>query len=396
MKTTRFYHILLILCFLVSSASFVSCKEDEPRQVVVEKEHTLFMYYPWSSNLLAYFETNLSDMEIAMQRNGLANQHVVVFLATSATEAEMFVYSIANGKFQRTKLKDFHFETPAYTTAEGIKAILEIVKASAPAKNYSMIIGGHGMGWLPVNHSRAVYRLPERMHWDYEDAFPTRFFGGTSSLYQTDITVLATGISQAGLHFDYVLFDDCYMASVEVAYELREVADFLVASPCEIMAYGMPYERVGKYLLGNPDYRRVCEEFYEFYAAFSPPCGTLSVIDCRETDAMAAVMKKINATFEFDETNQGLVQRLDGYTPVIFYDFGDYVKHLCNDETLLDEYNRQLERTVPFKTHTEFYYSQSAGKIRILDYSGLTISDPSTNGLALESKKQTSWWKATH
>ena len=63
---------------------------------------------------------------------------------------------------------------------------------------------------------------------------------------------------------EYILFDDCYMSSIEVAYELKDVADYLIASTCEVMAYGMPYATMGKHLLGTPDYRAICDDFYDF------------------------------------------------------------------------------------------------------------------------------------
>ncbi len=55
----------------------------------------------------------------------------------------------------------------------------------------------------------------------------------------------ARGIVGAGVKMEYILFDDCYMSSVEVAYELKEATRFLIASTSEMMAYGMPYATVG-------------------------------------------------------------------------------------------------------------------------------------------------------
>ena len=55
--------------------------------------------------------------------------------------------------------------------------------------------------------------------------FPTRFFGGTQTDWQIDITDFAEGIKMSGLHFDYILFDDCYMASIEAIYDLRYLND---------------------------------------------------------------------------------------------------------------------------------------------------------------------------
>ena len=53
-----------------------------------------------------------------------------------------------------------------------------------------------------------------KKHWEYEHAPMTRFFGGTQTKYQTDITTLTGGISKAGLKMEYILFDDCYMSTV--------------------------------------------------------------------------------------------------------------------------------------------------------------------------------------
>ena len=55
------------------------------------------------------------------------------------------------------------------------------------------------------------------MHWEYENVPMTRYFGGLNAQYQTDITTLAKGISNAVLKMEYILFDDCYMSSIEVA-----------------------------------------------------------------------------------------------------------------------------------------------------------------------------------
>jgi hypothetical protein len=88
---------------------------------------------------------------------------------------------------------------------------------------------------------------------------------------------------------------------------------------------------------------------------------------------------------------------MDGYKPVIFFDYGDYAGKLCTDEDLLNRFKAQLDRTVPpqYRRHTPYYYSMGKGAIKINAYSGTTISDPSTNLKAVK-KTETAWYKATH
>ena len=174
------------------------------------------------------------------------------------------------------------YENPQFTIEPVLTDILNDMKTFAPAKSYSMIIGCHGMGWLPVNGSKSRMLQDFRHHWEYKNVPQTRFFGGLSAEYQTDIKSLASGIANAGMKMEYILFDDCYMSSIEVAYELKDVTKYLIGSTSEMMAYGMPYAAIGEYLLGNPDYQSGCEEFYNFYSTYEiMPCGTLAVTDCR-------------------------------------------------------------------------------------------------------------------
>ena len=227
----------------------------------------------------------------------------------------------------------------------------------------------------------------------------TRYFGGTSSEYQTDISTLSYAIASNGIIMDYILFDDCYMASIEVAYELKDVSHYLIASTCEVMAYGMPYQTMGKHLIGEPDYKKICEDFYEFYSNYAMPCGTLSVTDLSQIEYIASLMKEINTGYIWNKDLNDEIQKLDGYSPTIFYDFGDYVEKLIkqNNETstIANVFEYQLNRLIPYKVNTEYFYSASRGRIKINSYSGITTSDPSINTRSID-KSNTKWYYATH
>ena len=83
----------------------------------------------------------------------------------------------------------------------------------------------------------------------------------------------------------------------------------------------------------------------------------------------------------------------------LFYDFGDYVSKLCTDPYLLETFTNQMAKTVTSMAATEQIYSYLyviPQFIPIKSFSGLTISDPSQNPVALRAKTSTNWWKATH
>ena len=403
MKTAS--KIAAILLTIVFAIVATSCSEDsEPRDENTSR--TLIMYFPWSTDLTDFFITNIEEMEEAIKAERVKNQRVIVFFAgRNNMTAELFEIATAGGNkmfphndIERIPLKTY--TDPAVTTAEGITGILNDIKAIAPAEEYSMIIGCHGLGWIPTDYYRTQMKAAPKkikLHWEHSGTEPTRFFGGLSTNLQTDISTLADGITDAGIRMKYILFDDCYMANIETAYELRHVTDYLIASTSEIMGRGTPYATVGKYLLGEPDFEMICKKFNEFYSEYRMPYGSLSVTDCKETEKLADIMQQINRKYVFDYSQTEHIQDLDGYYPTIFFDMKSYVHRLCTDRQLLSEFDSQLQRTVVAATCTPTLYSGlTARPFAVNEYCGLTISDPSEHQMARYSKKSTQWYRASH
>ena len=415
----RIFHALLSALMVLSLPfAMTSCHDDDYDDgTSTIKNRTLLMYMPWSGDknaLTSYFWVNISDMKKACANYGTDDVQVVVFISTSGTEGYMFNISDYQGHDNTSLASYRRISAPQLTSSDGIAAILSSMMAMAPARNYAMTIGCHGMGWLPVASSATTKKAAGAggefvPYW--HNAVPgapmTRFFGGTSAKYQTETSTLAEAIGLTGTKMDFILFDDCYMSSIEAAYDLRHVADFIIACPTEVMGDGMPYAKIGRYLLGTPDYDAVCKGFVSHYSSGSYPFGTIGVTDCGELDSLASIMREINSSYTFDTATRGNIQRMDGYTPVIFYDYGDYVAHLCGDSALLAKFNAQLDRAVPYKGHTGWFPTMdspagsvpvvgSISKVKINAYSGTTTSEPSVNSLAADSYKATEWYKATH
>lgn len=406
-----------LLALLLSALVLVACDDKNTYEEPVAPQQTLLMYFPWSGNdsgstgLLSHFLTNIDDMEEAIRYNAPEGCRVLIYLVERKVETGIggatntyFEGSLQElkargGQVERVQLTSYR--DPDMTEAEQIARLLKDVQAYAPAPRYAMTIGCHGMGWIPATATKAVSREgAEREYWEYEGAEQTRWFGGMTAEFQTEIPTLAEAIRRAGMKMEYILFDDCYMSSVEVAYELKDVTDYLIGSTSEIMAEGFPYTEIGALLLGEVDYEGICESFYQYYMERnSYPCGTVAVTVCRELEALAEVMKRINAASEeLTASELSRVQVLDGYDPCRFYDLGDYVNFYCKDAALRGEFERQLERAVPaaFRRHTPTFYSMTSGETEINAFSGITTSDPSLSPLVVDVKGSTAWWKATH
>ena len=408
----RFLYLLFLLAI---GLSFSSCTE-EAEDVTTINQQTTIVFMPWSGTasskgLYSYFMQNLDSIEGAIKKTGSMSNRVVVFLSTSSSESSLYEITLVNKEIQHTTLKTYSGNL--YTTADGIAQILNDVKSNAFALNYGLIIGCHGMGWTyKEDWSNYPYNAKPR----YQQAasaksataakvpyYPTRFYGSVEDLdnYATNIETLEQGIAQAGMKMQYVLFDDCYMANIETAYQLKDVTNFLIGSTSEIMAVGMPYQTIWSSLAtATPAYSTVTSAFNTFYSNYTPPCGTLSVIDCRKLDKLAEMMRRINETYKFDSSQLDSLQVLDGFSQGIFYDMKDYVVHLCKNNDMLNDFSADLQQVVKSAVHTDSVYSAlypfSGQYIKIKQFSGITISDPSINSVALKGKEKTAWWKATH
>ena len=399
MKPYSFLKILAI--FITLPFIFFSCEADDINgkkpDGTASYRQTLFMYMPWSGeSIYNYFLKNISSFETAIENNGgLDGNALMVFISENSSTSHLIRITYGKGGCVRDTIQEYRFNSCDFTTAKGIASIIGDAAKQAPAETYAMAIGSHGMGWIPAG-TEVSTRMSKSMSL-HPGVHLTRFFGHWSDRnYQTDIQTLADGIEAAGIKMEYILFDDCYMSNIETAYDLRNVTDFLIASTCEIMIEGMPYAKIGIDLLNN-DYKSVCEGFYEFYSNFGRPCGTIGVTDCNEVEGMADIMRQINRQYPSGVENANDVQDLDGYTPTIFFDFGDYVSHLCQDESLLAMFNEQLARLVPYKANTQTYYSSLTNKeTTISTFSGLTISDPTRNTSVANDVKKTNWYYATH
>lgn len=397
----KLFTILIITFIAIFGLS--SCS-DEAFDVDSVNKQTVLIFMPWSGSatgngLYHDFTSNLLDIKSGIVSNkGLKGTRVLVFLSKPEDSGNIKSYLYELQYNGTTKEVDDvildTYEGKDFTTDAGITQILNEVKEKAEALNYAMIIGGHGSGWTSKEDWQAYpnYAKPHRI---------TRFFGSVDDIedYGIDVSTLAKGIENSGIKMQYILFDACYMENVETAYELRNATYYLVGSTSEILNKGVPYSTIWSYLnTSTPSYSGIVTGFYNYYNSLSTPYGALSAVDCRQVEKLASIMKEINSKYTITEEKLAGVQKLDGFKSTIFYDLGNYVDSLVPKGLLKEQFEAQLKQTVKSAQSTSQLISSiySTTYFDVKDFSGLTISDPSTHPAALRGKEKTEWWQATH
>lgn len=398
----------------------VSCSNgdnpDGPDMPVTPVGQTVFMFFPWSNSLLSDFRRTVEDMQTIVAQRSMKDERVMVFMATSEREAVLFELKKQNGRCLTDTLR--RYSDRPFTSRQWLTSLFSEVMTLAPASRYGMVVGCHGLAWVPVQGQRnarkrlgSQERMDEEdnlykeeridkegddlMHFEVQGPVTTRFIGGTYPETQIETTDLADAMADAGLHTEYILFDACYMSSVEVAYELKDVTHYLIASPTEVISYGFPYITMGKHLLGTPNYKGIADSFISFYSSYYLPYGTVAVTDCTQLDALAAIAQQINAADAEQNIPNG-VQIMDGYSPTLFYDLGHLMSLKDAGTVLTAAFAEQLDKTVPYKGHTGQYFTTlKDAPVDIKHYSGLNTSQGSLNHMA-DRLSETAWYKATN
>ena len=399
-----------IVFIIAITALFTAChsNDDNGKKTVTAKQ-TVLMYIPWAddSRIHSACLKNITALKTAIEyQGGLNGQKLMVVIAQNDKNAVLIDVKYKNGKCLNDTLKRYQSLTPSsFITAAGITSFFKDVIAEAPANSYGLIIGCHGMGWLPAgSNANARRRAPSSLpsHWAnsiyIDEEIETRYFGsGTNSpTYQTNISELKIAIANSFKHTNFVLFDDCYMQNIETAYILKDVTDNIIASTCEVMMEGMPYASVGGALMQG-DYGSVVNGFYQYYTDYKWPYATMSVVKTSKVENTARMMKAVNAAHQWDQQNINKLQILDGEYYTMFFDMGSYLRLLCQeDEGMYKQMTEQLNKMIPYKANTEYFYSANVKRaFKIDEFSGITISDPSISPLTA-TKETTEWWKATH
>ena len=466
MKIKKFCSLIIATLFIVVG---VSCSNgdspDGPDVPVTPVGQTVFMFFPWSNSLLSDFRRTVEDMQTVVAQRSMKDERIMVFIATSEREAVLFELKKQNGRCLTDTLQ--RYSDRPFTSRQWLTSLFSEVMTLAPASRYGMVVGCHGLAWVPVQGQQnarkrlgSQERIDEEdnlykeerldkeglykeeridkeelykeeridkeelykeeridkegddlMHFEVQGPVTTRFIGGTYPETQIETTDLADAMADAGLHTEYILFDACYMSSVEVAYELKDVTHYLIASPTEVISYGFPYITMGKHLLGTPNYKGIVDSFISFYSSYNLPYGTVAVTDCTQLDALAAIAQQINAaaTEPTNAASEGKlntarsgknvpngVQIMDGYSPTLFYDLGHLMSLKDAGTVLTAAFAEQLDKTVPYKGHTDQYFTALKDEpVDIKHYSGLNTSQGSLNHMA-DRLSETAWYKATN
>ena len=270
----------------------------------------------------------------------------------------------------------------ASATAERLRQVLQQVTDTYPSDRYGLVLWSHGTAWLPADYKNYL-----------------RSFGTDTGNHAMRVDDLTTAL--ADYHFDFLLFDACYMASLEVAYALRHNTDYLIASPTELLTDGFPYQLFMQDLfMPEADVVHIATQFYTYYQS---SYGTVSVTKTAELADLATACRAIfqgkseEELFAVPVQELQIMEYLTGNVHAL-YDCADYVRQLATDAQYA-EFQSCMDRAVIYKATTpKSAYAYAFGTyLPINRFSGLSIYVPQAALAELNSwYQQLDWYQAVY
>jgi hypothetical protein len=290
----------------ISLADTPDCKSYiEVWQRKGQASQTIFVNFIGTA-LNFYFNENINKMLEALDKDIQGDAQVMVLMTDSTTDGTLYElrYDSELGKAVKEKVREIELPTP-YDGALFENNLREAL-TFAPAEKYAMIIGSHGLAWIPkdsaINPSSLMrYGLQPSQFWVREEGTEMTRHIGDKVPTRYNVDEVKSAIEANNIKLEYLLFDACFMGNIESAYILRNVTKTIIGSPCEVMGFGFPYAQVMPYMLANDgaDYiiDKICSGYVEYYrTSAATPSACVAAINTAELENLAAATMAVNAS----------------------------------------------------------------------------------------------------
>lgn len=333
--TTVGFILLLLFIGLLSSCS----KDDSQEPETIRK--VLLVYLAGDNNLSDESHTKLDAI-----REGYDNR----------TDTRILVYQDAADIAPRlfeidgTIIEQYAEENSAEPTV--LRRVITQAKSLYPQARFNLLVFSHASGWLPSN----TLVSPRSVLVDGSD--------------QMELSDFADAIPDQA--FEYIIFETCFMAGIEVAYELRHKADYILASSAEIVSPGFTdvyRKHINELVSGNPvQFMHQAFDYFDSQSDYMQS-ATLSMI---RTDGLDALADWVRSNCDFTRVvNISEVQHFDRNGYHLFFDLGDYYSRLLENDIQKLQLEVLIDHAIVYKLSTRYFMPNYNG-FAINHHSGLT------------------------
>lgn len=393
----------LLVCMLVA---FVACQKEEedplrpePREQV---GRTVLVYIVGdggvSNELSDLFKINISDMKEGMREVDYSKCNLVVYSEMVDDVPHLISLKNKNGKVVADTLFTYAEQNPL--NKDVMSSVITQTVDYFPADSYGFVFLSHSSSWTPASNnanSRSVgyYRRTQMNIADFRDVLQSSF----------------------PRPLKFILFDSCSMQSVEVAYELRNCAEYFIGSPTEIPGPGAPYKTVVPEMFTETDVAvNIASAYFNYYETRYTGLEAMtgndwtggvatSVINSSALDELARVTKLILPKYIQEQKwaqNQDYIKVKDimlyDFIDKANYDFDNFVQYITGGSNNSDYklWRQVFDEAVAYWKTTPKNYSMQKNMFSMKDSEGLAtyIPNGSANSTMNNFYRTLGWYSA--
>lgn len=388
---------VLLLSSLALGLSACSSDHDSPDAPPTEDQMADYtvMIYMVADNSLKFFVTDdLEEMKEGMAQVSNSNVHLLLYVDTGSTPRLVELVK-EKGEVKEKVIKEY-----ASRNSCGVEEMQEVVddlrgNKSLLAKKYGFIFWSHGEGWIPASSH-----------------INTRWIGQDLSGggHYMDVQDLANFYAKYP-KMEFVLFDACFMLSMEVAYALRDQVDYLIACPTETPGTGADYSRLVPAIMagGEQIAVNIGKAFYEPYeekyngghelSDLNWTAGaSVGVVKTEVLSQLATLTRQLLANAKMAEDVYQTVFDYDKRTPtsslyVGYFDTVQLMKQLLSASDFA-QWKKLYDQAIVYWQTTPKNFSSHVGLFSMEGTNGISHFIPRANHpLAALAYQDTDWYR---
>ena len=389
----------LITLFIILCLGFTSCSENETPEPRTTR--TILVYMMANNSLNSFASKNIESMIEGATSKNLNGGNLIVYYAPAGSPPELLRIKEENGVVKKIHLKDYEKQNSA--DPDVMRSVISEVVSQYPADSYGLVYWSHADGWIP-------YPVPSAS---------TRWIGqdtGEGQDNRMNISDFVEALDDEMPHFDFIMFDACFMMSIEVAYAVRNYTDYYMGCPTENPGPGAPYDKVVPLMFKQGAAVQMAEAYFNHYNEnYKAGVGisnanwtggtSVAVLKTSELDNLAILTNQVLQT---DVTLEELRANIFDYDKRIskghigYFDMQGIIQYLTSDveyKMWKQAFNSALvywnTTEKNYSAFADYRFDAVAGMFSMKETNGVTHYIPlSLDSQAAAAYRSTAWYTA--
>lgn len=314
-------------------------------------KRTVIVYISAENNLSSFATGDINEM-IKGSENLPDDVNLIAFV-DKRESVPPYILRIQKGQKQMDtyyeNTEDFYASDP-----ERMYETMHWIMTRYPAETYGLVLWGHASGWVIENDSVAntsAHNKPQRA---YGVDYGTDMTDGKGSKWM-NIPSMAKALERLHQKMLFIFADCCNFQCAEVAYELRNATDYIIASPAEIPNAGAPYDKIVPHMfsMDNNFYEKIVDDYHNVITNGTEQVP-LSVVKTNEMENLATATREVTALLVENgepDTDRMIYYRLTkqyGNIKVMF-DMNDMMLRNITNSTAYKKWKQAYDKAVVYR-----------------------------------------------